>query len=194
MLIPWVALLVQSVVGRSPGGSGGRGAVSVAMQLYELEPCKGAPDNLVISNFTAVRDKNGVNYYNGNILMRKELKDISKLEMTTTQCIDAVSYNTCSYLNTFKFTTGVCGLMTSDAMPWASLMQAVHPSYKCPIAAGKYVVRNGTVNMSTIKKLAGPSLKDALGKIFVPEARLYNEQNQLFSCIKFKATFINPRT
>ncbi|KAE8750544.1 hypothetical protein FOCC_FOCC002838 [Frankliniella occidentalis] len=137
MLILFVALLVQSVAGRSPAGSGGRRAPSISLQLYDLEPCKDEPGNLLVSNFTSVREKNGIYHYYAHVLLKKVLKFISK---------------------------------------------------------GKYEMRNATVNMAAIQKLAGSSIGDVLGKVFIAELSLSNEQYQLFSCFKLKASFIGTRT
>ncbi|XP_052120177.1 uncharacterized protein LOC113214778 isoform X2 [Frankliniella occidentalis] len=135
MLILFVALLVQSVAGRSPAGSGGRRAPSISLQLYDLEPCKDEPGNLLVSNFTSVREKNGIYHYYAHVLLKKVLKFISKLEVNVTQCVDAVSYNTCSYLTTLRFTTAVCTLMTADSLPWSTMIKALYPSFRCPMAA-----------------------------------------------------------
>ncbi|KAK3910974.1 Aminodeoxyfutalosine synthase [Frankliniella fusca] len=185
---------LQAGAGAGKGRNGGHRKLSLAVLLYDMESCKdGSPNNLQIKSFTTVREKNGIAYYNGDFLIAKLLKSISKLEIRTTQCNDAVSFNTCSYLNTLSFSTAVCPLMVSEMMPWSSIVRAVRPSFRCPFDAGEYTLKNATINMAALEKMAGSSLPEVLGKIYLPVLRLFDETKQLYGCVKFKASFINTR-
>lgn len=55
--------------------------------------------------------------------------------MRHTSCTDVESYNTCQYGGTYSFSTGLCVLMMSDAVPWSAFMKSIEPRFQCPCVA-----------------------------------------------------------
>ncbi|XP_034244178.1 uncharacterized protein LOC117646921 [Thrips palmi] len=62
----------------------------------------------------------------------KVVNKFSKMELTITKCLDAVSYNTCEYEGTHKFSVGLCQLITAQNMPWSSFLTNLQPPVRCP--------------------------------------------------------------
>lgn len=49
-----------------------------------------------------------------------------------TRCREAVSYNTCEYYHTFRWSIGICEMLNSASMPWPNLWNMWKPPMSCP--------------------------------------------------------------
>ncbi|XP_034244200.1 uncharacterized protein LOC117646927 [Thrips palmi] len=159
-----------------------------AMQFHAFEQCKGVETPFLMRNSSITRSRHGAAAFSADFFNHKVLKTFSKLEITMTKCADAVSYNTCEYEGTHKFSVGLCQLITSPTMPWSSSVNCLQPPVRCPLATGAYALRNATVDMSAVFKLAGPGILDGkFDNIYKADVRVFNEKNEMHIC--FTATY-----
>ncbi|XP_052130833.1 uncharacterized protein LOC113214600 isoform X3 [Frankliniella occidentalis] len=107
----------------------------IAGNFEEIETCKNVKVFLQVKNVTYRREKNGITLVDALLPTSKNLKSLSKIEARVTDCADGVSYNTCQYVNTYRFTSGLCRLLTSDSMAWSGVVKAISPPVRCPVLA-----------------------------------------------------------
>ncbi|XP_034244483.1 uncharacterized protein LOC117647082 [Thrips palmi] len=170
------------------------GKPRVALQFHDMEKCKGVQPPFEFKNATVVRSKLGSNSINVDFDNQEVMKTASKLELAVTRCSDAVSFNTCEYEATLKYSVGLCQLIGSQTMPWYSILSSMHPPARCPLLIGPYQMRNGTVDMTSVVKFTGTSyLEQTFGKIFMTVVRIFNEKGSLHVCFTVRYSFMRVR-
>ncbi|XP_034253415.1 uncharacterized protein LOC117652538 [Thrips palmi] len=165
----------------------------IIFQLLSVDNCSGKPGHFEIKNSSAVRTSKGDNLINCAMENYGEAKLLSRLDISITACRDGISHNTCESFSAWKFPAGVCTLATSDNTPWASVIKAIRPPFRCPFKAGKYTLANGTVNVDAIIRIAGSQIDLLMNRIWVPELRVYNEKQDLHICFKVSCSFARSR-
>ncbi|XP_034244179.1 uncharacterized protein LOC117646922 [Thrips palmi] len=151
-----------------------------ALRYHAIEGCKGVQTPFKVLNSSISRTKQGVYFISVDFYNHKVMKTITKMELSLTKCADAVSYNTCEYDGTHKFTVGLCQLLTSPTMPWASTMNRLQPPLRCPLQAGPYTIKNATVDMTAVMKAAGPGvIQTTFGNVNMADVKCFNEKNEV---------------
>ncbi|XP_052130832.1 uncharacterized protein LOC113214600 isoform X2 [Frankliniella occidentalis] len=193
MRISLVLMALFGVVHFSNDVNAAKRPLRIAGNFEEIETCKNVKVFLQVKNVTYRREKNGITLVDALLPTSKNLKSLSKIEARVTDCADGVSYNTCQYVNTYRFTSGLCRLLTSDSMAWSGVVKAISPPVRCPVLAANYVMTNGSLNMAAVEQFAGPLFPKLLGRTVLAEVRGYDENRELFACILLKISFLRVR-
>ncbi|XP_034244183.1 uncharacterized protein LOC117646924 isoform X2 [Thrips palmi] len=161
------------------------------VQFHSFDQCKGVDTPGKLLNSSISRSKQGAAAISADFYNHKVLKTFSKMELVMTKCADAVSFNTCEYVATHKFSVGLCQLIPSPSMPWATFLAPMQPPIRCPLQTGLYKLRNATVDM---QKTAGSGIFDgSQGYVHLPEVRIFNEKNEMHVCFTLAFSFMRIR-
>lgn len=57
------------------------------------------------------------------------------------KCMDLVSVSTCEYVNTFRWTVGVCQLAKLKGVFWTPFKESLHPPFECPIKPVSFALK-----------------------------------------------------
>ncbi|KAJ1528530.1 hypothetical protein ONE63_006936 [Megalurothrips usitatus] len=117
-------------------------------------------------------------------------RSFQRVEFKIVRCPDAISYNTCEYFDTWKFSIGICPMMTNPGMPWNPWVRAIKPTFRCPIKAGNYSFRDVGIAASALSQFGVPLENNW----YIVTLRLFDPDGLEYVCVNYTATFKRVRS
>ncbi|XP_052131980.1 uncharacterized protein LOC113206781 isoform X5 [Frankliniella occidentalis] len=108
------------------------------------------------------------------------------------KCDQAGSSATCTTYKEIE-SNDICGYMLNPAMPWARVVDSVHPKLSCPITEGTYTLSNGTLSMDLINSLSSALALRLEGYIWRARTRSVDSHGDTHLCIDSAGEFFRVR-
>ncbi|XP_034249946.1 uncharacterized protein LOC117650547 isoform X2 [Thrips palmi] len=152
-------------------------------KMYNLETCADKANSFRIANLSVGLGRFGGEVYDLDLHVLRTAQQISQVKLAVQRCTGAVSPAMCEKFNTWIFTNSICDMMVAKHMAWSPMMQFINPPFKCPMEAGVYAIRNGSMDLDLVDKaLPGNSLDKF---IWLTDVQLFDEARALFGCFKW---------
>ncbi|XP_052131978.1 uncharacterized protein LOC113206781 isoform X3 [Frankliniella occidentalis] len=128
--------------------------------------------------------------FNVNGSVARSVDRWSKGTAAFEKCDQAGSSATCTTYKEIE-SNDICGYMLNPAMPWARVVDSVHPKLSCPITEGTYTLSNGTLSMDLINSLS--SVLRLEGYIWRAHTRTVDSRGDTHLCVDSAGEFFRVR-
>ncbi|KAK3910975.1 ATP-dependent DNA helicase MPH1, partial [Frankliniella fusca] len=190
-LVPVVALLsgMRCVADVAAAAGGGKRAPLVT-RVLDGHLCNMGSNAVAWANvwFTL---RGAARLANADFELTRPTKTLSRIEFTLNRCSDAISFNTCEYFDTWKFSIGPCGLMKASRMPWSQWVSSIQPPFHCPLKPGNYSFRDAGVDASGLDQFGGLPLENA---VWIVTLKLFDQNAHEYMCVNYTGELTRPRT
>ncbi|KAE8744345.1 hypothetical protein FOCC_FOCC009068 [Frankliniella occidentalis] len=162
----------------------------LVVEMPVMVGCPNVPDNSIRFNnmSVALAGKNDF-VLNGEYDILREAKDIAEVVIGFTKCREHQSANTCENFQTWRFNKGVCHLMYQPNTMWSKFHDYVTPRPTCPSKAGKYLIRNATLDMKAMQALPLP----LEGNVWIIRFSQFEPNGKLHTCTDTELRFHRAR-